>query len=215
MDKPLLPKIARIAKDQAISYERLAGVERQMLERLRRESVPFLSGIQPETDWDWLSVARHQGLPTRLLDWSASALVGLWFAVAEDPPAKRGAGVLWVLEVEPANEKTPSSKEDVFGLRRTYVFQPFHIDRRIVAQSSWFSVHMYAERSARFIPLDQNDKYKRFLRRYEVPRSAFEPLRKELRVMGVTQATVFPDLSGLCAEIQADCLGALRSPEMI
>jgi hypothetical protein len=39
----------------------------------------------------WLFLARHAGLPTRLLDWSESALIALYFALKEDNP------VIWML----------------------------------------------------------------------------------------------------------------------
>lgn len=35
---------------------------------------------------------------------------------------------------------------------------------------------------------------------YPVPIAAFDKLRAELRLVGVTQATIFPDLAGLCAK---------------
>lgn len=209
VDRPLQPKIARIAGEQSIPYAKITQIERQMLERLKKESLPLLRGVRPQNNWEWLSVAQHQGLPTRLLDWTANALAGLWFAVATDPELGE-QGVLWVLEVSPENERSPIGDEDIFSLTRTFVFQPFHIDQRITAQSAWFSVHRYRETQNNFLPLDRNARFKNSLRRFGVPSGRFHTLRQELRLMGVTQATMFPDLSGLCADIQADCIGSWR-----
>jgi hypothetical protein len=209
VDRPLLPRLARIANDKGIPYQELVKIERRMLQRLIRESPHLVRGNQIRTDWEWLSVAQHQGLPTRLLDWTASALAGLWFAVAVDP--QDGAdGVLWVLELSAKNERTPSADDDVFSSPRTFVFQPFHLDQRIVAQSGWFSAHRYAEAQGKFVPLERIGTFKNSLTRYTIGANQFGPLRNELRSMGITQATLFPDLSGLCAEIQAECLGSLR-----
>jgi FRG domain len=214
VDKPLLPRIARVAEEKGLNHDEVFEIERRMVARFKRESAPLLGGLRPQSEWDWLSLAQHQGLPTRLLDWTANALAALWFAVASDPPIHEN-GVLWVLSVDPENEKSPSNNEDPFNLRRTYVFQPFHIDRRITAQSGWFSVHRYSEERGKFIALDRNTKFKGSLSRYSVPTSVFFRLRRELRIVGLTQATMFPDLPGLCADIQAECIGSYRSPENI
>jgi len=149
-------------------------------------------------------------MPTRLLDWTANALAGLWFAVSTDPPEEDKHGAVWVLEVDPANEKTPAPSDDIFELRRTYVFQPFHLDRRIVAQSGWFSVHRYAQAKDRFLSLERHDRYSKSLKRFIVPRDRFDPLRRELRLLGVSQASMFPDLSGLGADIQAEFIDSWR-----
>jgi len=209
-DKPLLPRIVRLAEKRGIPFADVTDIERKMLLRFRRESLPMLGVIRPETDWELMSIAQHQGMPTRLLDWTANALAGLWFAVSNDPPDDESHGVVWALEVDPANEKTPTRSDDIFDLKLTYVFQPFHLDRRIVAQSGWFSVHRYAQRRNRFLPLEQHEKYAKALMRFVVPRERFDALRQELRLLGISQASMFPDLSGLGADIQAEFIDSWR-----
>lgn len=202
-DQPLLPKIAR---QKGFTGDQLVAKERDMLDRLKKESTPFLVG-KPESDWDWLSIAQHQGMTTRLLDWSSSALTALWFAVASDPPATEAHGVLWMLDVDSDAIKSPSGSDDVLRLSRTYLFQPFHIDRRISAQSGWFSVHKYINRTDKnFVPLDKNLAFKGKAKKFIIPRSAYRDIRRQLRVMGVTRASLFPDLSGLCADIDVEFL---------
>lgn len=46
----------------------------------------------------WLMLARHYGLPTRLLDWSWSPLIAIYFAVQEDTNTPKTDGCLWALE---------------------------------------------------------------------------------------------------------------------
>ena len=216
VNKPPLPRFAREVHERKLSSENIYKLEKQMLERFRIESLPFLQGLpQPQTDFDWLSIAQHHGLPTRLLDWTANALAALWFAVSPHSHEKTDEGVIWILEVEPDNVKKPDPSENPFELRRTYIFQPFHIDRRITAQAGWFSIHRYAEERGKFYALDRIKIYRPHLRRHVVPSSRFAGLRDELRILGITEATLFPDLSGLCAEIQAETLRTFRAPTTI
>jgi hypothetical protein len=207
-DKPLKPKIAR-------HQDFTVDIEKKMFGRFKRESAPFLFGPAPQSDWDWLSIAQHQGMSTRLLDWSANALAALWFAVAQDPPDQEPHGVVWMLNIRQQDLKSPGAADDIWGLRRTYVFQPFHIDRRIAAQSGWFSVHKFVDDKKQFISLDANLAFKAHLNKFKVPRECFVTIRQELRRMGVTRATLFPDLGGLCADIDGEFLCTQTNPAEI
>jgi len=205
-DKCLLPKIMRLAKENHISPADIDGIEQRMLERFRKESVPMLSFPRELAVWELMSIAQHWGMPTRLLDWTANPLAGLWFAVSTDPSKKKEHGVVWVLDGP--NEKTFHGDEDIFALERTCFFQPPHLDRRIAAQSGWFSV--YRHNRQEFLPLEAQSRYADKVTRFIIPNKYFKPLRQELRLLGVNHVAIFPDLSGLGADIQAEFIDSRR-----
>src|SRR5262249_1849147 len=64
--------------------------EAQILHRFRRRAFPYDPGVAKAGYA--LFLARHYGLPTRLLDWTANPLLGLYFAAFEHTDAE---GTLW------------------------------------------------------------------------------------------------------------------------
>lgn len=94
-----------------------------------------------------------------------------------------------------------SGKESPFEGRRTKVFQPNHVTRRIVVQGGWFTVHKYIQSKGRFIPLEKNKLYKKRLIKFIIPPSSFQDLRYDLDRCGINDASLFPGLYGLCKHI--------------
>lgn len=192
----LLPKIARP------SYKAFSlSNEKQMFSHFMREAQIFLDRT-PDNTWDWLAIAQHHGLPTRLLDWTTNPLFGLWFALRNAKPNDRGNPEVWVFQPDDEDVITDvSTDESPFRGERTKVFVPKHVIPRIRAQAGAFTVHKYVAKRKRFVPLQKNTRQRRNLARIRVsPRHIFK-IRTELDRCGIHAGAAFQDLDGLSSRI--------------
>lgn len=195
-DWSLRPKLARLALKGEVK-----SIEKLILDKFRRASLP-LSEFKPEDKWDLIALAQHHGLPTRLLDWTSSALAALWFAV-KDPPikvkGKKQNGVVWILKPEVSDYRTDNYSP--LSNKITKIFRPRVISRRISAQSGAFTVHKF-NANGHVIRLETHGQFSKKLIKVTVPHKEFSQIRHRLNILGVNHSTIFPDLDGLCAHLQ-------------
>jgi len=111
---PLVPKVGRYEKYQ----------ERTMLQLFKQQAVPFLP-YTPKNDWEWLAIAQHHGLPTRLLDWTHNPLVAAYFAVENE---YEGDSVIYAYTHKQFINTTRNS--DPFTFAHVARFIPDHISTR-------------------------------------------------------------------------------------
>ncbi|KVP28922.1 FRG domain-containing protein [Burkholderia ubonensis] len=190
----LTPGIARHALSDP-------DVERAMLEEFRRRAIPYLESNHELRDADWLAIAQHHGMPTRLLDWSGSALTALWFAVNEAVDDDRPAAV-WLFPHTADDLMTAEERDEPFSTQRTRLFRPRHVSRRIAAQDGWFTLHRSLPGTISYVSLDSNMEYRDRLRYVTIPRDAFASMRIQLANAGVTSAVLYPDLDGVAQYIR-------------
>jgi hypothetical protein len=85
--------LQKVAPEQ--SYEQWLGREQAVVARFKSEAGAYASETETrylQDIWSTLAFGRHAGLPTRLLDWTWSSWVAVWFACHEHSDAD---GVIW------------------------------------------------------------------------------------------------------------------------
>jgi hypothetical protein len=93
-----------------------AQLERHLIRNFRKYAHREAPG---PTMWDWLSLAQHHGLPTRLLDWTFSPLVALHFATAS---WAEDEAVLLSVDCEGAHELLPPRLGEIYEREGSLVF---------------------------------------------------------------------------------------------
>ncbi|OQW58832.1 MAG: hypothetical protein BVN28_11230 [Nitrospira sp. ST-bin4] len=198
-DQPLIPRLARLSPKGD-----LLNIERLMMADFERQQLPFTE-FNPRDAWDLLALAQHHGLPTRLLDWTYSALAALWFCVRKSPQKDENGdfanGVVWILKTLPEDFIGSTSNETPYKQNKTRIFRPRTITRRILAQDGVFTCHKRMD-DGKFVKLEFNAAYKKRLVKVPIHADNFESLREDLMANGVSSLSLFPDLDGLAAHLE-------------
>ncbi len=258
VDYPLLPKLYRLKSDGTKHNEN------QLLQLFRMKAPIFGGNTLPENCGaidQWLFLAQHVGLPTRLLDWTESALVALYFALQDEKP------VVWMLDPIKLNAlsgknipegegqfpltwRVPQENPLLFleaildavdvpkrpkidrmryrskhinaikrELRRTnfgaenicgawendargnqlpVAVLPTNIHQRMSVQRSCFTVWGKDKKS---LSLQLQDRKETILHRYVIFPPNIQTMLNDLRLLGISHSTIFPDLDGLAKEL--------------
>ena len=184
----LIPSVGR-AKRTAKSCE---TYERSIFDTFRREAKAYTDAA-PTNDWEWLSLAQHHGLPTRMLDWTYNPLVALYFAVEANEDFN---GKLFALRA-PKSVSESERASSPFEIDRAVKFFPHIITQRIRVQEGVFVVCNKLES-----PLDQSLPNGWRVEQHLIPAAKKRDLRYELFRLGVHASSLFPDLDGLAARLK-------------
>ena len=195
------------------SLERNGGLDKELalLRRFKQNALPLMRS-RPENEWEWLFVMQHHGLPTRLLDWTESPLVALFFALEGEGDGEDDEvdGCLWGLSPFDLNKVAMphEARGDVPCLGEDEHLDEY-LPKRIQTQVQPFKpLAVIAPRNSARIQMQQGvftvfhrdlnaldaDGENEFLWRLVIPKGAKAALRKELTLLKINRFTLFPEL---------------------
>ncbi|HUG80215.1 MAG TPA: FRG domain-containing protein [Bryobacterales bacterium] len=212
------------AYDMKTSLIRMGGdfvpLERHLLRNFRKYA--HRDAAPGDSVWNWLSVAQHRGLPTRLLDWTYSPFVAMHFATANVNRFDVD-GVVWCVDYVKTNQLLPEKLRAALSKEGSHVFtvelldhaardletfdgltglgddefvvflESPSLDERIVNQYAFFSLLSNPRTALDSWLANHPELYRRII----IPAELKWEVRDKLDQANINERVLFPGLDGL------------------
>jgi hypothetical protein len=211
-----VPRAAH-ALETSLQTAGLEAQERHLLTSFRKYALR--SAVHGDWVWNWLSLAKHHGLPTRLLDWSYSPFVAMHFATYDLNRFDEDAAI-WCVNYQRTNQLLPRQLRRMLDDENVNIFttemlnraattlnefdslakddfvlffEPPSLDERIVNQFALFSLPSSPTMKLETLLVRSEHSYRRII----IPASLKWEVRDKLDQANITERVLFPGLDGL------------------
>jgi hypothetical protein len=195
--------------------------------------------VAPNSKLAWLAIMQHYGVPTRLVDFTVSPYVALYFALETYQPSTKSDLAVFALDstaimeasIAHIKSKDSSFKEtrqsisehedeifdnvvDRFAYETVWITEPLRHNARLDRQGGCFVIS--GNREMRIADVLELDRYKRceFIK-YEIAASLYPAIFALLRKMNVTSKSLYGDLDGLARSIRMELQVYATAPSPI
>jgi hypothetical protein len=192
----VLPKSGR--KNYTDKYS--DTVSEQHIFKSWKRYAKFHLSKQPENDWDWLAIAQHHGLATRLLDWTKNPLVSSYFACFENFE-EDGVIYYYILkDIIDFDEK----ETDPFAMKGFNVFFPSGLASRIINQRGLFTI---TDKPS----IGLKKQLKGELHKILIAKEAKKEIIQSLDFYGINKMSLYHDLDSLSDYLNGYVLSAHKN----
>ena len=211
----------------------------ELLFRFQQQAHHHIDNLPSAEDLaSWLALMQHHGVPTRLLDWTKSPYVALYFALIEEPQDDRCA--VWTINLDWLNSKGHEliGLEAVMSVMRNsqtnggnryssiplteepviVKVDPLRANERMVAQQGFFLCKLYHRATFSQIlmsmMINTNVPDQPVLRKLTIGKDLRIEILKRLREMNIHSASLFPGLDGFAQSLKHDLEIKVKSMEI-
>jgi FRG domain-containing protein len=221
----LMPKLYRREVATEKGRKQLLYADQELRLAFQRHAAQLVAGRALD-EWERYFMMQAYGAPTRLLDWTDGALAALYFAIQSrghvtDPEKEADASVYmldpWWLNAKTFKTRVRPWDEGValsdWKVSKPYLpeafsseqlkpriplaIDPVHLSSRMAAQRAHFTIFGYDPRGLISASARRDSR----LVQIPISQKAIPEIQKQLKLAGISEVALFPDLEGLGREL--------------
>jgi hypothetical protein len=158
----------------------------------------------------FMTIAQHHGYPTPILDWTVSPYIAAYFAfygahtIPERMDQERSDRLARIYKFdlgEYTNDFPQVNSINDIDLHVSFTITPPLDNPRAILQQSISCVSTIDDIET-YLDFQGKENRKQYLVAYDIPIDEHAEITKDLQLMGITHASLFPGLDGICLHLK-------------